>query len=30
MLPQAAHRDQIRLYSLPPFSPELNPDELLN
>ncbi len=24
------HRDQIRLFYLPPYSPELNPDELLN
>jgi transposase len=25
-----AHDDQIRMFLLPPFSPELNPDELLN
>jgi len=24
------HRDRVRLYFLPPYSPELNPDELLN
>lgn len=24
------HRDRIRLYYLPPYSPDLNPDELLN
>jgi transposase len=26
----ARHRAQIRLFWLPPYSPELNPDELLN
>lgn len=26
----SAHRDQIRLFFLPGYSPELNPDELLN
>jgi transposase len=26
----AAHRHQLRLFFLPPYSPDLNPDELLN
>src|SRR5260370_21266919 len=26
----AAHREQIRIFFLPSYSPELNPDELLN
>lgn len=25
-----AHKDRIRIYHLPPYSPDLNPDELLN
>ena len=26
----AAHEDAIQMFTLPPYSPELNPDELLN
>lgn len=26
----AEHREQIRIFCLPSYSPELNPDELLN
>jgi transposase len=25
-----AHRDEIELFYLPPYAPELNPDEYLN